>query len=58
VADELYPLPRRRSPFKDYVRMLTPEGGILILYKDQDRGWFSDGPASSPGSWRPASEAG
>jgi hypothetical protein len=40
VADELYPLPRRRSPFKDYVRMLTPEGGILILYKDQDRGWF------------------
>src|SRR5450432_1132233 len=40
VADELYPLPRRRSPFKDYVRMLTSEGGILILYKDQDRGWF------------------
>ena len=20
--------------------MLTPEGGIPILYKDQDRGWF------------------
>src|SRR5450631_3056959 len=40
VADELYPLPRRRSPFKDYVRMLTSEGGILILYRDQDRGWF------------------
>jgi hypothetical protein len=30
----------RRSPFKDYVRMLTPEGGILILYKDQDRSLF------------------
>ena len=40
VADELYPIRGRRSPFKDYVRMLTPEGGILILYKDQDRGWF------------------
>jgi hypothetical protein len=40
MADEFYPLPRRRSPFKDYVRMLTPEGGILILYKDQDRGLF------------------
>jgi hypothetical protein len=39
-ANELYPIPRRRSPFKDYVRVLTPEGGILILYKDQDRGWF------------------
>jgi hypothetical protein len=40
VAEELYPIHSRRSPFKDYVRMLTPEGGILILYKDQDRGWF------------------
>jgi hypothetical protein len=40
VVDELYPIHSRRSPFKDYVRMLTPEGGILILYKDQDRGWF------------------
>jgi hypothetical protein len=40
VADELYPLLRRRSPFKDYVRLLTPEGGILILYKDQDRSLF------------------
>jgi hypothetical protein len=40
VADELYPIRGRRSPFKNYVRMLTPEGGILILYRDQDRGWF------------------
>jgi hypothetical protein len=40
VPDELYPIPRRRSPFKDYVRMLTSEGGILILYKDQDRRLF------------------
>ena len=40
MVDELYPIHSRRSPFKDYVRMLTPEGGILILYKDQDRGWF------------------
>jgi hypothetical protein len=40
VADELTPIRGRRSPFKDYVRMLTPEGGILILYRDQDRGWF------------------
>jgi hypothetical protein len=27
----------RRSPFNGYVRMLTPEGGILILYQDQKR---------------------
>jgi hypothetical protein len=40
VADELYLIHGRRSPFKDYVRMLTPEGGILILYKDQDRSLF------------------
>jgi hypothetical protein len=40
VAAELYPIHGRRSPFKDYVRMLTPEGGILILYKDQDRSLF------------------
>jgi hypothetical protein len=40
VEDELYPIHRRRSPFKDYVRMLTPEGGILILYEDQDRSLF------------------
>jgi hypothetical protein len=29
-----------RSPFKDYHRILTPEGGILILYMDQDRSVF------------------
>jgi hypothetical protein len=40
VADEVYPIGGRRSPFKGYVRMLTPEGGILILYQDQDRGLF------------------
>jgi hypothetical protein len=40
VADQLYPIHGRRSPFKDYARMLTPEGGILILYKDQDRSLF------------------
>jgi hypothetical protein len=40
VADEVYPIAGRRSPFNGYVRMLTPEGGILILYQDQDRGLF------------------
>jgi hypothetical protein len=40
VADEVYPIAGRRSPFKGYVRMLTPEGGILIFYKDQDCGLF------------------
>src|SRR5712672_179929 len=40
AADELYPIHGRRSPFNGYVRMLTPEGGILILYKDQDRSLF------------------
>jgi hypothetical protein len=28
------------SPFPGYVRTLTAEGGILISYKDQDRGVF------------------
>ena len=27
----------RRSPFVDYHRSLTPEGGVLIAYKDIDR---------------------
>jgi hypothetical protein len=27
----------RRSPFAGYSRMLTPEGGILVLYTDQNR---------------------
>jgi hypothetical protein len=30
----------RRSPFADYARMLTPEGGILILYRDCASGWL------------------
>jgi len=37
VDGEAYPVVTdRRSPFKGYVRMLTPEGGILILYRDQN----------------------
>src|SRR5882762_2070951 len=40
VADEAYPLAGRPDPFNGYVRMLTPEGGILILYRDQDRSLF------------------
>lgn len=27
----------RRNPFNGYVRMLSPEGGILFLYQDQNR---------------------
>jgi hypothetical protein len=34
------PLADRRSPLNGYVRMLTPQGGILILYRDQDRDLF------------------
>jgi hypothetical protein len=30
----------RCSPFDGYLRALTPEGGILILYKDQKRNLF------------------
>jgi hypothetical protein len=37
VDGEAYPVVDRRSPFKGYARMLTPEGGILILYRDQNR---------------------
>ena len=40
VVDEAYPIAGRRGPFNGYVRMLTPQGGILIFYKDQDRGLF------------------
>jgi hypothetical protein len=40
TADEPNPIHGRRSPFKDYKRMLTPEGGVLIFYMDQDRGFF------------------
>jgi hypothetical protein len=35
--DEVHPLVDRRSPFNGYLRMLTPEGGVLIIYKDQYR---------------------
>jgi hypothetical protein len=34
---EVYEVPGRRDPFNFYVRMLTPQGGILILYKEQYR---------------------
>jgi len=37
VDDEVQPIIDRRSPFNGYVRMLTPEGGILIFYRDQHR---------------------
>jgi len=37
VDGEAHPIIDRRSPFNFYVRMLTPEGGILICYKDQHR---------------------
>jgi hypothetical protein len=30
----------RCSPFADYARVLTPEGGILILYRDCASGWL------------------
>lgn len=29
-----------KSPFVDYARILTPEGGILILYRDRACGWL------------------
>ena len=35
--DEAYAVAGRRDPFNFYVRMLTPQGGILVLYKDQYR---------------------
>ena len=37
IEAERQPFTERRSPLNGYVRMLTPEGGILILYRDQDR---------------------
>jgi hypothetical protein len=40
TADEPSPIHGRRSPFKDYTRVLTPEGGVLIFYMDQDRSLF------------------
>ena len=35
-----YPIIERRHPFYGYARTLTPEGGILILYKDQNCNLF------------------
>jgi hypothetical protein len=37
VGGDAYPAAGRRDPFSGYVRMLTPQGGILICYRDQDR---------------------
>jgi hypothetical protein len=41
VADDgMLPIADRHSPLNGYVRLLTPEGGILICYRDQDRSLF------------------
>jgi hypothetical protein len=40
VTGDPHSIHERRSPFKDYTRLLTPEGGILICYRDQDRSLF------------------
>ncbi|MDR3465780.1 MAG: hypothetical protein P4M07_07535 [Xanthobacteraceae bacterium] len=40
AVGEVYPIVVRRGVFKGYDRILTPEGGILILYKDQLRNLF------------------
>ena len=37
LDDEAHPVVGRPDPFNGYARMLTPEGGILILYQDQER---------------------
>jgi hypothetical protein len=37
TSEPAHPIIERRSPFSGYARMLTPEGGILILYTDQNR---------------------
>jgi hypothetical protein len=39
ASEAVYSIERRR-PFAGYARMLAPEGGILILYKDQNRSLF------------------
>jgi hypothetical protein len=41
--DEAFRIERRCDPFNGYVRMLTPQGGILILYKDQYRSLLDRG---------------
>ena len=40
VSETSHPMIGCPSPFDGYVRTLTPEGGILILYKDQKRSLF------------------
>jgi hypothetical protein len=40
TAHDPHTVHQRRSPFKDYTRVLTPEGGVLIFYMDQDRSFF------------------
>ena len=40
IPDDPHPIHGRRSPFRGYSRVLTPEGGVLIFYMDQDRGLF------------------
>jgi hypothetical protein len=37
ASGEAYPIDGGPDPFNGYLRMLTPQGGILILYKDQYR---------------------
>jgi hypothetical protein len=37
ASDAAHPVEGRRDPFNGYLRMLTPQGGVLILYKDQYR---------------------
>src|SRR3984893_17960760 len=37
ASDEVYEVAGRPDPFNGYLRMRTPQGGILILYKDQYR---------------------
>jgi hypothetical protein len=38
--DEAQPVIGRSNPLNGYVRTLTPEGGIFICYRDQDRSAF------------------
>jgi hypothetical protein len=40
AADDPQPAIGRRHPLNGYVRTLSPEGGVLIYYRDQDRSAF------------------
>jgi hypothetical protein len=58
IVEGSTPFADRRNPLNGYVRMLTPEGGILIFYRDQDRNLFlailrvlAWGLATSMGGW-------